>query len=289
MTYSKKKLFNKLSITKNQAWSLILNAKSAFNQNKKATKTIIIKNNKNTFTYDFSKRKIIKKNFHVNDKIKELFDIFLPIILNNKNPYIIGHLAQTLDGFIATHSGESKYISCKANIEHIHRIRAISDVILVGANTVLYDNPMLTTRLVKGNNPMRLILDPKNKIKGTEKVFKNPDNNSFKIVSNKTKEKKNSFYISASKNGFKSNNLISLFKKLNKRIIFVEGGGYTISNFYKNGILNRLHLCISPVVVGDGKNSFLIEKKKFIKDFKRHKIQYFKMEKDILCDIEPVI
>ena len=44
---------------------------------------------------------------------------------------------------------------------------------------------------------------------------------------------KNSFYISASKNGFKSNNLISLFKKLNKRIIFVEGGGYTISNFYK--------------------------------------------------------
>ena len=47
---------------------------------------------------------------------------------------------------------------------------------------------------------------------------------------------------------------------LNKRIIFIEGGGYTISDFYKKNILNRLHLCISPTIIGDGKNSFLIEK-----------------------------
>ena len=289
MTYSKKKLFNKLSITKNQAWSLILEAKSIFCPSKRETKTITIKNNSYSFVYNFDKRKIIKKNFYINEKVKELFDIFLPMILNKNNPYIIGHLAQSLDGFIATHSGESKYISCKENIEHIHRIRAISDAIVVGANTILYDNPKLTTRLVKGKSPMRLILDPTNKIKGTEKVFKNPDRNSFKIISDKNKNNKNSLSIPTQNNKFKKTNLISLFKKLNKRIIFIEGGGYTISDFYKKNILNRLHLCISPTIIGDGKNSFLIEKRKLIKDFKKHKIQYFKMGNDILCDIELIV
>ena len=162
----------KLSITKNKAWSLILDAKYTYKGAKDARKTITIKNNIFHFVYSFEQEKIIKKNFSVDKETQELFNIFLPIVLNRKkNPYIVGHLAQSLDGFIATRSGESKYISCKQNIEHIHRIRAISDVILVGARTILLDNPCLTTRLVKGNNPMRLILDPNNKLKGVEKVF----------------------------------------------------------------------------------------------------------------------
>ena len=173
----------KLSITKNKAWSLILDAKYTYKDAKDARKTITIKNNIFHFIYSFEQEKIIKKNFSVDKETQELFNIFLPIVLNRKkNPYIVGHLAQSLDGFIATRSGESKYISCKQNIEHIHRIRAISDVILVGARTILLDNPCLTTRLVKGNNPMRLILDPNNKLKGVEKVFKHHDKNGFRII-----------------------------------------------------------------------------------------------------------
>tara|TARA_B100000949_G_C14277963_1_gene450454 strand:- start:482 stop:1339 length:858 start_codon:yes stop_codon:yes gene_type:complete len=279
---------HKSSITKNQAWLLILNAKSIYKTNGLKRKTITIKKNNYSFVYDFTKKKIIRKNFSLDDTIQELFDIFLPIILNNnKEPYVIGHLAQSLDGFIATNSGESKYISCKQNIEHIHRIRAISDVILVGAKTILYDNPMLTTRLVKGNNPMRLILDPRDKISESKKIFKNPDKNSFKIISmnQKNKNEKN-FRLPTVKNNFKANNLLKLFKKLNKRIIFIEGGGYTISNFYENNLLDRFHLCLSPILIGQGKNSFLIKGKRFMRDFKNHKINYYEMGKDILCDID---
>ena len=278
----------KLSITKNQAWLLILNAKSIYKTNGLKRKTITIKKNNYSFIYDFTKKKIIRKNFSSDDAIQELFDIFLPIILNsNKEPYVIGHLAQSLDGFIATNSGESKYISCKQNIEHIHRIRAISDVILVGAKTILYDNPMLTTRLVKGNNPMRLVLDPRDKIRESKNIFKNPDKNSFKIISmnQKNKNEKN-FRLPTLKNNFKASNLLKLFKKLNKRIIFIEGGGYTISNFYESNLLNRFHLCLSPILIGQGKNSFLIKGKRFMRDFKNHKINYYEMGKDILCDID---
>ncbi|MAQ73552.1 MAG: hypothetical protein CMD49_04530 [Gammaproteobacteria bacterium] len=288
MTYSKKNIFNKLSITKNQAWLLILNAKSIYKANGLKRKTITIKKNNYSFVYDFTKKKIIRKNFSSDDAIQELFDIFLPIILNNnKEPYVIGHLAQSLDGFIATNSGESKYISCKQNIEHIHRIRAISDVILVGAKTILYDNPMLTTRLVKGNNPMRLVLDPRDKIRDNKNIFKNPDKNSFKIIGmNKKNKNEKSFRLPTLKNNFKANNLLKLFKKLNKRIIFIEGGGYTISNFYESNLLNRFHLCLSPILIGQGKNSFLIKGKRFMRDFKNHKINYYEMGKDILCDID---
>ena len=278
----------KLSITKNQAWLLILNAKTIYKTNGLKRKTITIKKNNYSFIYDFTKKKIIRKNFSSDDAIQELFDIFLPIILNsNKEPYVIGHLAQSLDGFIATNSGESKYISCKQNIEHIHRIRAISDVILVGAKTILYDNPMLTTRLVKGNNPMRLVLDPRDKIRESKNIFKNPDKNSFKIISmnQKNKNEKN-FRLPTLKNNFKASNLLKLFKKLNKRIIFIEGGGYTISNFYESNLLNRFHLCLSPILIGQGKNSFLIKGKRFMRDFKNHKINYYEMGKDILCDID---
>ena len=277
----------KLSITKNKAWSLILDAKYTYKDAKDARKTITIKNNIFHFVYSFEQEKIIKKNFSVDKETQELFNIFLPIVLNRKkNPYIVGHLAQSLDGFIATRSGESKYISCKQNIEHIHRIRAISDVILVGARTILLDNPCLTTRLVKGNNPMRLILDPNNKLKGVEKVFKHHDKNGFRIIgSNELSKEENIFKLPIVKNTFKLNHLIDLFKKLNKKIIFIEGGGYTISEFYKNNCLDRLHLCLSPTIIGKGKSSFLIENKKSMKDFKNHDIRYYKMGEDILCDM----
>ena len=68
-----------------------------------------------------------------------------------KKLQFIGHIAQSLDGYIATIAGESKYISSKDNLEHIHRLRALADIIIVGANTYTEDRPQLTTRLVEGS------------------------------------------------------------------------------------------------------------------------------------------
>jgi riboflavin biosynthesis pyrimidine reductase len=88
------------------------------------------------------------------------------------------------------------------------------------------------------------------------------------------------------KNKFYLNDIIYLLKKLNKKIIYIEGGGSTISNFYNNKLLNKIHLCISPVIIGQGRNSFILPKIKSLKNIKDNKIKYFKMGKDILCDID---
>jgi riboflavin-specific deaminase-like protein len=292
MTYRKKNIFNKHSITKKCAWSLILEAKQVISDANILTKSIsiskLINNNLYKYSYSLEKNKVIRKNFNLDAELQNLFDLYMPIIFNGKNnPYLIAHIAQTLDGYIATKSGESKYISSPNNLEHIHMLRAISDVIIVGTNTVKLDNPMLTTRLVKGLSPMRLILDKGNVLKNNYNVFSNRDGNGYKIISDKIKNYSNNvFILPLYKNKFDLNDIISLLRKLNKKIIYIEGGGSTVSNFYNNKLLNKMHLCISPIIIGQGHSSFILPKIKSLKNIKDNKIKYFKMGEDILCDID---
>ena len=203
---------------------------------------------------------------------------YLQIILNkSKFPYVFGHLEQTLDGYIATESGESRYISSIDNLEHLHMLRAISDVILVGSNTVKFDNPQLTTRLVKGPNPMRVVIDKNDTIENSCNLLKNKDGRGFKIVSDKLKaNSKNIFTLPLKKDEFRIADIISLLESL----------GNIISHFYRKKFLNRIHLCISPILIGRGINSFIIDKDIKINEAKIRKISYIKMGKDILCNIQ---
>ena len=291
MTYRKKNIFNKDSITKKCAWSLILEAKKAMKDKDVLVKSISvsksIRNILYKYSYNIEKKKITSKNFNLDSELQNLFDLYMPIIFNGgNNPYLIAHIAQTLDGYIATKSGESKYISSPQNLEHIHMLRAISDVIIVGTHTVKLDNPMLTTRLVKGLSPMRLIFDKKNMLNNNYNVFSNSDDNGYKIISDKIKNYNNNiFTLPLHRNKFNLNDIIYLLKKLNKKIVYIEGGGSTMSDFYNNKLLHKIHLCISPIIIGQGRSSFVLPKIKSLKNIKDNKIKYFKMGKDILCDI----
>ena len=291
MTYNKK-IVNKLSITKKSLWSLILVAKDITNSEETLDSLISINKKiggkKYSLIYDRNSNTIAECNFIICDYSKMLFSLFLPIIFNSKeSPYLIAHLAQTLDGFIATNSGESKYISSNDNLTHIHMIRAISDIIIVGYKTVELDNPMLTTRLVTGKSPMRIIIDKNNKLSNKYNVFRNPDNNGYKIISDKTYTKKeNVFQLPLDKNKFNLNDIYDLIKKLRKKIVFIEGGGATVSEFYNNNKLDRLHICISPSILGKGRSSLMIEKKMSLNEILEHEVRYFQTGTDILCDIE---
>ena len=87
-----------------------------------------------------------------------LFDLYLPMC--GSAPLTIGHLGQSIDGYVATRSGDSSYVNGPENILHLHRLRALCDAVVVGAGTIAADDPRLTTRLVTGANPVRVILDP---------------------------------------------------------------------------------------------------------------------------------
>ena len=278
-----------INITKKDAWQIVLQARNQYS-NKKEQKSYTIKCT--TKRYELScvfstvKNKLIKKNFCCDEHVENLINIYLRLIFVNNGPYFIGHLAQSLDGFIATKTGESKYISSKENLEHVHMLRCISDVIIVGSNTVRKDNPKLTVRLVKGDNPMRLILDKNNELHNKFNVFSNKDGLGFKVISSKIKNNDNHiFSLPLHKGYFKMDDLICLLKKLNKNIIFVEGGGSLLSKFFDSGFLNQLQICMCPIILGAGKNSFLLKIHDDIPKLNFRQVKYLRMGTDILCDI----
>lgn len=92
----------------------------------------------------------------------------------SKRPFVILKLATSLDGKIATATGDSKYITNSQARKYVHQIRNDIDAVMVGINTITRDNPKLDSRLVKGKDPMKVIVDSTLKISERSNVLKNP-------------------------------------------------------------------------------------------------------------------
>ena len=107
------------------------------------------------------------------NECKKLNEFFIKFV-TKKVPFVILKTALTLDGKIATHTGDSKWITCESSREKVHRIRSEVDAVMVGIGTVLYDDPLLTVRLRKKNslNPLKIIVDSSLRIPLESKVLK---------------------------------------------------------------------------------------------------------------------
>ncbi len=112
------------------------------------------------------------------DPRQSALDLYLPICsATTTRPIAVGHLGQSLDAFIATHSGDSQFVTGSANIVHLHRMRALCDAVIVGSGTVAADDPQLTTGMCPGPNPLRVVFDPARRV-GREpkhRLFNDPE------------------------------------------------------------------------------------------------------------------
>jgi riboflavin biosynthesis pyrimidine reductase len=88
----------------------------------------------------------------------DVMEMYLPLQL--QADLVVAQIGQSLDGRIATESGHSHYVTGRADIRRLHRLRALVDAVVVGARTVASDDPRLTVREVEGDNPVRVVLDP---------------------------------------------------------------------------------------------------------------------------------
>ena len=107
------------------------------------------------------------------DESKKLNEAYIKYI-KTATPFVTLKVAMSLDGKIATKSGQSKYITSKEARKFVHQIRSEVDAVMVGSNTVMKDDPELTPRLVKGKDPLKVIVDSKLKVPVTKKLFKYP-------------------------------------------------------------------------------------------------------------------
>src|SRR5262249_44982571 len=94
-----------------------------------------------------------------------------PLAAGRRDGFALGQIGQSVDGRIATASGHSHYINGPAALDHLHRLRALADAVLVGIGTVLADDPQLTVRRVAGRSPARVVIDPNGRLPPTARLL----------------------------------------------------------------------------------------------------------------------
>ncbi|NQX85328.1 MAG: RibD family protein [Flavobacteriaceae bacterium] len=176
--------------------------------------------------------------------------------INFKNPFILTHAAVSLDGYLATTNGNSRWIGNEENLIHAHRLRALFDAVLIGSNTVKNDCPSLNVRHVEGENPIRLVLSKTSRNFSNLKKISNTKTFLLRVSDIEFVDEDAIFdKIIYAKGYTKKEKLMSLIdscKKENITSILVEGGGATLSSFIETDLINSMQLHIAPVLFGNG-------------------------------------
>ena len=223
-------------------------------------------------------------NCKIEKKIKEIGQILLPILMLKKKFYI-GQIGQSLDGKIALLNGNSHYINDKNSISYLHSLRSICDAVVVGVNTIRKDDPLLTTRAIKGPNPQRIIIDPSLKLTNKYKVFKDGMPNIIFTHSKLNKKFNNTQIYQLPERNF-TNLIYQNINRLGYKLVLVEGGSKTISKFLENRLLNIMQFIIAPTIIGSGINSINIEPITNLKNVIRTKNNIYKFGKEIIVSLE---
>jgi diaminohydroxyphosphoribosylaminopyrimidine deaminase/5-amino-6-(5-phosphoribosylamino)uracil reductase len=178
-------------------------------------------------------------------------------------PFITVKYAQTLDGRIATLTGDSQWISSEASLKFAHKLRAEHDAVLVGLGTVMKDDPQLTVRHVRGRNPLRVIVDSGLKVSPKAKMLK--DTSLAPTIIATVRKTSDARFRNLAASGAEiitvggdekgRVDLKKLFKVLAERkisSILVEGGAQIITSVLKNNLANRIITVIAPKIIGKG-------------------------------------
>lgn len=196
------------------------------------------------------------------EECKQLNEVFMKYIIDKK-PFVVLKTAMTLDGKIATESGESKWITSEKARQEVHKLRNKLASIMVGVDTVIKDNPELTCRLDGGRNPIRIIVDSKLRIPMDAKVV--VDNLAHTIIATTEFADKDKI-LSLEKLGVK----VLIIKSKNERVdlqslmiklgelnidsVFLEGGSTLNFSALEENIVDKMQVYISPKIIGGEKS-----------------------------------
>jgi diaminohydroxyphosphoribosylaminopyrimidine deaminase / 5-amino-6-(5-phosphoribosylamino)uracil reductase len=171
--------------------------------------------------------------------------------------YVVAQLGQSVDGRIATLSGESRWINGDGALDHLHRLRACVDAVVVGIGTVLADDPILNVRRgVNGPNPARVVIDPSGRMQGTARCLANDGCRRIVV----TAAERNCEFpgvetIRCARVGGRlpPEVIVAELRARGLNRILIEGGAWTVSAFMDAGMVDRLHMLVAPVILGSGK------------------------------------
>ena len=176
-----------------------------------------------------------------------------------ERPYVVIYVTSSVDGKIASVTGDSR-LSCMYDLKRLHTLRALCDAVMVGANTVIKDDPLLTVRYVEGSNPLRVIIDGVLRVPSTSRVITDRSAKTLVITSTTAQAEKvdelirsgiDVVRLPSTKNGRVSlTDVMDVLWKRGVRRLLVEGGGNLIWGLVSKGLVDEFRITISPYIIG---------------------------------------
>jgi riboflavin-specific deaminase-like protein len=218
-------------------------------------------------------------------------DLFGPLCSGTVDDLVIvGQVGQSLDGRVATATGHSKYINCPAGIEHLHRLRALVDIVVVGVGTALADNPQLTVRQVAGPQPARAVIDPSGRLGANAKLFADDGVRRLLITTDGSRAAPapgvEVITLPAEDGNIAPSAIVASLAGAGMRRILIEGGADTVSRFIAARCLDRLHVNVAPVMLGAGGPGIELPPLERADQAHRMQVRVHKIEDDVLFDCD---
>jgi diaminohydroxyphosphoribosylaminopyrimidine deaminase / 5-amino-6-(5-phosphoribosylamino)uracil reductase len=220
----------------------------------------------------------------------QIEEIYLPLV--EARSLVIAQLGQTLDGRIATCTGHSYFVTGPEDIRHLHRLRALVDAVVVGAGTVIADDPQLTVRQVRGDNPVRVVLDPSGRVPPDRRLFRDRTAPTLWLQGRRAPGRVPAAGVEILRldeavpgAGFAPEDVLRALAARGLHRVLVEGGGLTVSRFLAAGALDRLHLTVAPILLGSGRASVTLDAVETLNEALRPQCRHFALGQDILFDL----
>ncbi|WP_170783428.1 RibD family protein [Ruegeria lacuscaerulensis] len=221
---------------------------------------------------------------------KQALSIYGALAQPKSSGQVIGQIGQSLDGRIATVSGDAKDISGKDGLVHLHRLRALSDAVVIGVKTALHDNPRLTVRMVEGENPVRVIIDPNGRMPDDIGLMQDRSAHCIVIQSvDKARPDHVEVITLPCTHWISPAQILNALQQRGLNRILIEGGGITIAKFLEANLLTHLHVAVAPLLIGAGPQGLTTSPVERLSQALRPRTDVYGLGSDVLfdCAFEP--
>jgi diaminohydroxyphosphoribosylaminopyrimidine deaminase / 5-amino-6-(5-phosphoribosylamino)uracil reductase len=203
---------------------------------------------------------------------------------------VVGQFGQSLDGRVATETGHSHYINGPAGLAHLHRLRALVDVVVVGVGTARADDPQLTVRHVAGPSPARVVVDPRGRIASSARLFARDGARRLVITADGTRPELPAgvecVSLPATDGTIAPSAILAALAEHGFRRMLIEGGSHTVSRFIAAGCLDRLHIVVAPIILGAGRGGVALAPVASCADALRPPMRLHRLDGEVLFDCD---